>query len=83
MEEPISTKVSLPRSVLDWLCKGRGDYRHFQRRKVTRTHLAKRNICLWVWLAAASLILVCPAPGCMVTLLLGATFLRFAVLDGE
>ena len=81
MDEPISTNASWLRRLLDWLCGGRGDYRQFQRSKVTRSHLARRNVCLWVWLGAAGLILICPAPGCMVTLLLGATCLSFAVLD--
>ena len=70
-----------PRRVVDWLCSGREDYQVFQRRKATRAYQAKRKLCLWIWLVAASLMLACPAGGCVLTLLLVATLLSFAVLD--
>lgn len=83
MDEPKPTNASWMRRVLDWLCGGREDYRQFQRCKASRTHRAKRNVCLWIWIGAAMLILICPGAGCFITLLLAATFLSLAVLDGE
>lgn len=81
MGEPIPPITRWPRLVLDWLCAGREDYRAFQRRKATRAHRARQTLCLWIWLGAALLMLLCPGAACLLTLLLAATFLSFAVLD--
>jgi len=83
MESPEPTNAGLLRRLIDWLCADREDYRQFRLRKATRPHLARRNVCLWVWAGAAGLMMICPGPACMIVMLLGATFLSFAVLDGE
>jgi hypothetical protein len=81
MPAPKPPITQWPRRVLDWLCSGREDYRAFQRRKARRAYRARRQICLWIWLGAALLMLVCPGAACVLTLLLAATFLSLAVLD--
>jgi len=72
-----------PRRLLDWLCDGRADYREFKQRKATRVYRANRIICLGVWSVGAGLMLVCGAGGCLVTIVLVATLLCFAVLDPD
>lgn len=81
MVEPRQPLWRWPRRVLNWLCGGRADYREFQRRKATRTHRAGRTVCLWVWAGAAGLMALCGGPGCVLILLMAATFLSFALLD--
>lgn len=73
--------VEWPRWVVAWLCSGRQDYQAFQRRKASRHYRAKRRRCLWLWLGAATLLLACPGGACVVTVLLVATLLSFAVLE--
>jgi len=73
--------IEWPRRVVDWLCSGRDDYQAFQRRKASRPYRAKRKVCVWIWLGAAGLMLICPATACVITLLLVATLLSFVVLD--
>ena len=70
-----------PRQIIGWLCSGREDYRTFEQRKMTHGHRSKRTVCLGIWLVAALLMLTCPGVGCVVTLILAATFLSFAVMD--
>jgi len=70
-----------PRNLIDWLCSGREDYQAFEQRKRTRGHRSKRTLCLGIWLIAALLMLNCPGVGCVVALILAATFLSFAVMD--
>ena len=81
MSGPRPSISEWPRRVADWLCGDREDYQAFQRRKATRPYRARRKACLWVWLVAAGLMLVCPAPACVLTLILLATLLSFTILD--
>jgi hypothetical protein len=81
MVAPRGRISDLHRRFFDWLCGGRPDYRAFQRRKSETRHRSARTICLWIWAGAAAAMLVCPGAGCVIGLLLGATFLSFAVLD--
>ncbi len=75
--------IHWPRRVLDWLCEGRADYRDYQKRKATRAYKANQGTCLLIWLAAALLLLLCGATGCLLTFGLVATLLCFSVLDPE
>jgi hypothetical protein len=83
MSEPRPPITQWPRRLIDWLCDSRSDYRDFQERKAGAARRARRSLCLWIWLGAGGLMLVCPGAGCVITLLLGATFLSFAILDEE
>jgi len=83
MFERRPTTWQWPRRVCDWLCAGREDYREFQERKASRSHRARRSLCLWIWLGAACLMLICPGGGCLIPLFLAAIFLSFAVLDEQ
>ena len=73
--------VEWPRRVVDWLCGDREAYQPFQRRKASRPYRARRRLCLWIWLGAACLLLVCPGGACVLIVLLVATLLSFAVLE--
>ena len=81
MSGPRPPIIEWPRRIVDWLCSGREDYQAFQRRKASRPYRARRKLCLWIWLGAACLMLVCPGGACVLTLLLVATLFSFAVLD--
>lgn len=82
--EPLRNPLAAwPRRLLDWLCNGREDYRAFRRRRATRVYRANRMACLGVWSVSAGLMLVCGGGGCLVTLVLVATFLCFAMLDPD
>jgi hypothetical protein len=69
--------------LLDWLCSGREDYREFQRRKSTGDHRRRRALCVWVWIAAASVMAIQPTGQTIVVSLLAGIFLSFAILDDE
>lgn len=77
----ISRIIGWPRRAIRWLCSGRADYRAFQRRKSSSAHRARRTLCLYVWAGAAALMLLCPSPGCVITFMLIATLISFALLD--
>ncbi|WP_296696768.1 hypothetical protein [Thiocapsa sp. UBA6158] len=79
----ISQIVGWPQRAIHWLCSGRADYTDFQRRKATPTHRTRRTLCLFVWSGAAVLMLLCPSPGCIATLVLIATFASFSLLDEQ
>lgn len=68
---------------MHWLCGDRADYAGFQRRKLTPAHRARRMLCLFVWSGAAILMPLCPRPGCVLILILIATFVSFSLLDEQ
>ena len=70
-----------PRRLIDWLCGGRADYREFRERKAGLKHRSRRTLCLWIWLGTSALMLIFPVGGCLILLILGATFLSFTILD--
>ena len=81
MFEPSSQIWQWPRRLVVWLCGGREGYREFLERKQRKAYRARRGLCLWLWLGAAALMLICPGGSCLVPLFLAATFLSFAILD--
>jgi hypothetical protein len=83
MATPRSSIIEIPRRIIHWLCSGREDYREFERRKRERRYRSGRALCVWVWLGAALIMLLCPGINCVITILLVATFLSFAILDND
>jgi hypothetical protein len=83
MAPPRNPLAAFPRRILDWLCDGRADYREFRHRRATKAYRANRAICLGVWLVGAGLMLVCGGGGCLLTILLVATLICFALLDPD
>jgi hypothetical protein len=75
--------TSLPRRLLDWLCDGRDDYTAFQQRRRTGAYRARRSFCLYTWLGAAGVFLLCGSPGCLIVVGLLATLACFTVLDAD
>lgn len=71
------------RSFLDYLCGHRADYRQFQKRRRNKAYVTKLNACRNVWIAAALAMLLHPVTGFVVPVALFATFLSFAILDGQ
>jgi hypothetical protein len=69
--------------VIDRLCGARVEYRTFQERKTGAVYRARKVQCLWIWAVAGFLMLICPGGACLIPLFLAATFLSFAILDGD
>jgi hypothetical protein len=81
MTRIISRIAGWPHRAIDWLCSGRADYVAFRSRKTTPAHRARRTLCLLVWGLAAILMLFCSSAGCVLVLMLIATFMSFSLLE--
>lgn len=80
-EESPSQPRRRPRAVADWLCSDRSDYREFLKRRESARHGAARELCRRVWMGAGILMILFPELPVIVGLVLGTTFLCFALLD--
>ncbi len=64
-----------------WMQDRTPDEKHFYRRLFTEKHRAKRKAVKYIWLSAASLLILFPSVPLMVFIGLLSTFLSFSLLD--
>ncbi len=72
-----------PRAFANWICAGRDDYQAFQSRKAKPRHRRCRRLCVSIWIFAAAVMAIWPEVAVILSLTLIATFLCFAILDGD
>lgn len=78
----LSDLAKTPRRLLDWFCAGHPDYDAHRARQRKPGYRNRKTLCTGTWIAAGVVMLAKPAAPVIVTCVLLATFLSFAILDG-